>query len=54
MKRLCEILLGIVRDPRGISELELAGVWQMLGDSFSGRQALAVPLIEAGLLEAGV
>ena len=40
LERLCLLALDIIRDPQGVSELELAGVWAViwmpLAGTFSG------------------
>ena len=55
LERLLQLTLEVARDPQGISELAEAGVWQVFGWGLGmGRAALAMPLIEAGLLEAMV
>lgn len=55
LARLLQLALEVARDPQGISLLAQAGVWQVFGWGLGmGRAALAMPLIEAGLLEAMV
>ena len=54
LERVNLLLLELARDPQGASDLTLGGAWFALCMSLSGRAVLAVPLIEAGLLEAAV
>lgn len=51
LERLCRLLLDILRDPQGVSDLTQAGAWSAMNWSISSKLAVAVPLIEAGLLE---
>ena len=53
-ERLCLLALEVVRNSRGASELEMAGVWAVMFCSLAGRASLAMMLIEAGVLEAAV
>ena len=48
LERLCLLALEVVREPRGASELEMAGVWAVLFLCLAGRASLAMMLIEAG------
>jgi hypothetical protein len=55
LERLLQLTLEVARDPQGASELTQAGVWQTFGWWLGmGRATLAMPLLEAGLLEAMV
>jgi hypothetical protein len=51
LERLAMLLLDVIREPQGTPEFTLAGVVCAICWILSGRVALAVPLIEAGLLE---
>jgi hypothetical protein len=52
IERLCMLLLEVICDPRGTSDLALAGAWIMLAWTLSGKVHVAMPLIKAGLLDA--
>ena len=54
MIRLTELLLEIARDPQGVSDLVLAGLWHTMACSLSSRPAVTVSLIEAGMIEVAI
>eukprot|EP01052_Picozoa_sp_SAG31_P042995 SAG31_NODE_7016_length_1816_cov_1.650553_2_plen_330_part_00 len=54
LERLTALLLEFVCDADDAPKLTQSGAWMALAWSFSGRTGLAMPLIEAGLLEVAV
>ena len=54
LERLCRLLLDILRDPQGVSDLTQAGAWGAMIWSCTSKLAVALPLIEAGVVELAV
>lgn len=52
--RLGKLSLEIARDPQGVSELLVAGMWQSITWMSAGRVAVVMPLIEAGVIDVAV
>ncbi len=54
IENLCVLALETIRDPRELSELQLAGVWTVLWVAVGGRAPVAMTLTEAGMVDAAV
>jgi hypothetical protein len=52
--RIALLFLDIARDPQETSAPVLCGLWQCISWACSGRPAVAVPLIEAGVIEIAI
>ena len=53
-ERLAMLLLDIIRDPQGTSELTLGGAWFSIGIALSGDKDAMASLLRAGLIEVAV
>lgn len=51
LQRMSQLLLDIVQDPRDTPDLTLGGAWLSLVWLVTGREEVAVPLIEAGFVD---
>jgi len=53
-ERLMLMALEVIRDPQGTSELQLAGVWQLVSFCMQMRPTVCAAAVTAGLLEVAV